>query len=301
MPRGGGFYSSEQANHFRASNARVRIGGVDAAKCGARTRSGGACQLLPVKGSCRCLRHCGPKAAREFRERQKRDYALGRISHEAWERSEARRAANRLRDKWKKDPWAPGATISLGEHETTFLHDSGVGERAAYAPLAPAVLDWLRWRYRRLQIDRKRDDQWMRVLREELPARIEGAGSPTASDNIDLGQCVTGAVPWRGDALTPSPKRQLLDRPKAPARRADRSLRARGRCVPKPTANLQDLGAVYYRHREALAPLMAKCRDEQEQFELIRTLHDMDAAADTATASGVHTRWTGMVTELLAR
>ena len=302
MPIGGGFYSAEQEQNFRAANERVRIGGPDAPQCGARTRTGSACRLLPVKGSKRCLRHCGPKAAREFRERQKRDYGAGRISHDEWERAEAQRSANRLMARWKKDPWAPGATISLGEHETAFLHESGVAVRPAHAPMPAAVLDWLRWQYRRLQIDRKRDEQWAQVLRGQLPTRLAAAGEPPASAIAGLEQEYAAQALWQGGGAQPQfSKRQQLDRPKAPARRAEKPLHGRGRRTPDPNVDAQELGAVFYRYRATLAPLMEKCHDEQEQAALINAMYALDAAAGSAAAPAAHARWTRMVTGLLGR
>ncbi len=98
----------------------------------------------------RCLNHAGPKAANEHHERLWREFQSGKLSPANWHRHEAKRAANRLHDKWKKDPWLPGWTIDLGQAEgemTDSLRDFGVdGDR-----LAPAVVDWLRWRYRRTQ------------------------------------------------------------------------------------------------------------------------------------------------------
>ena len=84
------------------------------------------------------------------RPRLWREFQSGKLSPANWHRHEAKRAANRLHDKWKKDPWLPGWTIDLGQAEgemTDSLRDFGVdGDR-----LAPAVVDWLRWRYRRTQ------------------------------------------------------------------------------------------------------------------------------------------------------
>ncbi len=98
-----GFYTEEHEQNFRVANQRVRRGGANAEICGARTRTGSVCQMAPLKGSRRCLRHAGPKAANEYRERQKEQFLSGRLSWTDWTRAEAKRAANRLREKWKRD------------------------------------------------------------------------------------------------------------------------------------------------------------------------------------------------------
>jgi hypothetical protein len=148
-------------------------GGAFAPTCGARTRSGGTCQNPPIReGKGRCLNHAGPKAANEHHERLWREFQSGKLSPAEWHRREAKRAANRLHDKWKKDPWVPGRTIDLGPAEgdmTDALRDFGVD----MVGLAPAVADWLRWRYRRTQIDRTDAGALERAVRSELPKRVE--------------------------------------------------------------------------------------------------------------------------------
>ena len=69
----------------------------------------------------------------------------------------------------EEEPWRPGQTIDLGAFEERFLIESGSARLGAAVRVPPAVLDWLRWRYRRLKIDRKRDEEWLRVLREDYP------------------------------------------------------------------------------------------------------------------------------------
>lgn len=117
----------------------------------------------------RCLRHAGPKAAAEHRDAQKRAFETGRISAEVWNRAEARRSANRLSRRWKKDQWVSGSTIDLGAHEGPLQEALGGVDSAG---LPPAVLDWLRWRYRRTQIDRQDDTGWHRALRHQ-PRRLQ--------------------------------------------------------------------------------------------------------------------------------
>ena len=170
---------SIQSEAFQDSAKMFQRGGPLAPTCNARTRNGGACANPPIKeGKGRCLSHCGPKAANAFRERQKRRFEAGQVTAEEWNRAEARRAANRLGDAWKKDPWISGRTIDLGENEEAFVEALGGIDMAA---LAPAVADWLRWKYQRLQIDTRNDPKWMDVRLNKLPARIESTGQRPVS------------------------------------------------------------------------------------------------------------------------
>ncbi len=95
------------------------------------------------------------------------------MSAEEWNRAEARRAANRLGDQWKKKPWLPGSTIDLGAHESAFRDALGA---VGVDTLPPAVADWLRWCYRRMQIDRQNEEAWHKALTQDLPRRVADAG-----------------------------------------------------------------------------------------------------------------------------
>lgn len=150
---------------FEDGRSRTRRGGCEAANCGARTRGGGPCRQAPLKGHLRCLRHAGPKAAREFRERQVEAVRRGKLAWSEFQRHEERRARNRLRDAWKKAPWLPGSTIDLGAEEHEFADDvkHWIGDLAT---LPPAVLDRLRWKFRRLAGNSSRDE-WLHFLRGE--------------------------------------------------------------------------------------------------------------------------------------
>lgn len=279
MPNGGRFYSEEQEANFRAANVLHRRGGALEVVCGARTRTGAACQGKPVSGSGRCIKHCGPKAAREFRERQREAYLSGKLSHADWARAEAKREANRLRERWKKDQWGPGATIDLGEHEWIFQQESGLAARSGASPVPPAVLDWLRWRFRRLQIDRKQDRAWLQVLREELPKRLLAAGPATADAIVRQEQERASAVmKWQVADAEPFSKRARLDPPKAPVKVKPRSLRGPGRPRTRPAPDMDpdqqaETGMFVFQHREILARMFERCRaDEQAMIiEALRT------------------------------
>lgn len=133
------FNDETHQTSFEEGRALARRGGPLAPVCGAKTRDGGHCRHAPLVGGARCLRHAGPKAARQYRERQHEAMRAGKISYAEFARSEAKRGANRLRDQWKKDPWVPGSTIDLGEHEMAFQGELQHWNGSCL--LAPAILD----------------------------------------------------------------------------------------------------------------------------------------------------------------
>lgn len=271
-----------------------RRGAATAPICGARLRTGAACPNPPIReGKGRCLSHCGPYAARAFRERQKRRFEAGSISAAEWNRAEARRAANRLGDKWKKDPWVPGSTIDLAEHEAAF--------RAALGGLdvdglAPAVADWLRWRYRRTQIDTKNDKAWMKARTQDLPARIEKAGERPGEGRQKPAR--PGAAPrvWTAAeaASGSSSRRSEPDRPKAPKvdRKKGHARPGRPRTRPVEEDEFEALMNVYRENAAILEPIMAQALGEAKQFAVLRTLRDYLASPGDV---GACQRWLGLV------
>lgn len=267
-----GFYTETQERNFRKANERVRRGGSDAAVCGARTRTGGACQALPVKGSARCIKHCGPKLARAHRERQRQMFLSGKLSAADWQRAEAKRAANRLRETWKRNPWEPGSTIDLGEHEWAFRQDAGL---PSWPTMPPAVLDWLRWKYRRLQIDRKRDTDWMRVLRQELPRRTNAVGPPPEAVIVEAEHEHSSlARSWQASDTAQFSKRTRPDHPAVRAPETRPSLRRRGRPASHVVLTEEeraDLSLFIYQHIDVLGPMFERCREE-ERAEIVSAL-----------------------------
>jgi hypothetical protein len=258
------------------------------------------CRQAPLKGHARCIRHCGPKAAREWRERQRQAFLAGRIASDVWLRAENRRAANRVRERWKKNPWHAGSTIDLGKHEDAFRVASGLASRIEHGdPLPPAVLDWLRWRYRRLQIDRRRDSEWTRVLRDELPRKWQAAGP----DPQSAGQAI------EQDAASPSfewvvpesfgnfSKRRQLDRAKgAGGLRVTRNLRGRGR--PRKHPKVEDTAEMvrfFFEYRETLAPMFLRCTSAEEQDAVVAALRNLIANPGNIAA---HKRWLRVVSAL---
>lgn len=295
----GGFQSEEHEAAFRQGNLLVRRGGPAMAVCGARTRTGAACQQPPLReGAGRCIRHAGPHAARAHRATQLRELASGKLTAEEWNRAEARRAANRLGDLWKKNPWVPGSTIDLGPAEAALRHD--LARRAVDVDaLAPAVADWLRWRYRRTQIDRTNGAAWHVVQRDQLPERIAKAGPRPVAEPAEeprrdsqgrrimtgpkggcwplmrVARTWTVDVDAQGHAPFPS-RRRAADAPRAPKviRGKGFSGRGRPRVAPPDEAEAASLMAIYRDNMAVLAPLLEGCPTEAGRTALLRALRD---------------------------
>jgi hypothetical protein len=285
-----GFVSSEHASSFAAGRQEHHRGGSARRVCGARTRGRGLCQQPPLAGHNRCIRHAGPKAARELRQRQIGDLAAGRISPVDFERYELRRAANRLRDAWKRNPWLSGATIDLGPHEDRFQIESGLSRLGTTIP--PAVLDWLRWRYRRLQIDQQRDAEWSRVVYEEYPRRVRAAGPPPPE--YDTGAAGGVISQWTVDAPMPSTKRARADVLRLPPAAETAALRQRA-IAPD---DEQELVRIAYEQRDVLGPLLGLCRGVIEQRSVIFALKEyLGRPGDLAALKD----WLGVVSNLRAR
>lgn len=276
MPKNSTARSEEHETKFRDGARKHRRGGELALVCGARLRSGGPCQNPPIKeGNGRCLSHAGPHAARAFRERQKRRFEAGSISAAEWNRAEARRAANRLGYLWKKNPWLPGSTIDLAEYEPAFRAALGGMDVDS---LPPAVADWMRWRYRRTQIDTSNDAAWMKARTRDLPTRMEKAARtpPEARGRFLNGATkpkVWTATSEQGEGYS---YRCLPDKPKAPrVKRGKGYVRAgRPRTRPADADEFENLMRVYRENARVLAPIMARTPEETKQILMLRTLRD---------------------------
>lgn len=279
-----------QTEVFQAAAKLFQRGGPLAPACGARTRNGGACTNPPIKESKRrCLSHCGPKAANAYRERQKRRFEAGQISAEEWNRAEARRAANRLGEAWKKDPWVLGRTIDLGEHEAAFVEALGGIDVAA---LSPAVVDWLRWKYQRLQIDTRNDAAWMDVRLNKLPARVESAGKRSEA-TLGSAAGTNGVLgvwqPSKGSSAAPS-RRSLPDHPRAPQppRRSAVARAGRPRVRPASADEQKELLDLYRDYVSVLRPIMELTNGEAKQWAVLRTLR---AYLNSPQDAAAHQRW----------
>ncbi|MBO9398233.1 hypothetical protein J7400_16260 [Shimia sp. R9_2] len=283
-----------QTEIFQAAAKLFQRGGPLAPACGARTRNGGECANPPIKeGKGRCLSHCGPKAAKAFRERQKRRFEAGQVSAEEWNRAEARRTANRLGHAWKKNPWQPGSTIDLGEHEAMFVEALGGIDVAS---LAPAVADWLRWRYQRLQIDTRNDAAWMDVRLNKLPARVERAAQYSEAVVGGAGERHRSRAVWQPSrgASGASARRSLPDRPRIPkpTRRGVVALAGRPRVQPVSADEQQELMDLYRDHVSVLRPIMGLTVGEARQWAVLRTLR---AHLNAPQDAGAHQRWLALV------
>ncbi len=284
-----GLHSDLQRERFLAAAREVRRGGARSKICGARTRGGGTCGQPPLVGGTRCLRHGGPHAARAHRQRQLEAVAKGKLSHEDFARHEARRAVNALRNGWRRHPWTPGQTIDLGEHEDRFQTLSGLARLDT--PVAPSVLDWLRWKYRRLQVDRRRDDEWARVVFDEYPRRVRDAGPPPPT--YDPSQPGLSRPMWTAEPPPHWSRRNRADGPREAA----------GDPVPviRPAEEEHDpaaLAMVAYEQREVLTPLLELCGTAREQKSVIVTLKSyLDRPGDPAAMR----RWLDTVSALRSR
>ncbi len=295
-----GFRSLEHEAAFRDANHLVRRGGQCAAACGARTRTGVACQNAPIReGKGRCLRHAGPKAAREHREHQRRQFFAGKISAAEWNKAEARRAANRLGWEWKKNPWVPGSTIDLAAMEAGFRRSTQAFGVAPDA-LAPAVADWLRWRFKRTQIDRQNERAWIRVLSVDLPDRIRKAGvRPDTYEESRAAAEASQAPAWRLAVSAPESrsKRHGSDLRRAPGVSRGKGYTGPGRppSVPPGDEELGVLMALYRAHRTLVAPLMGRCASEGGRMAVLRALRGYLAAPGERAP---RERWLALVMRL---
>ncbi|MEW9836223.1 hypothetical protein [Mesorhizobium marinum] len=267
-----GFKSDEHRAAFCEARRLTQRGGANALVCGARTRAGAACQNLPIReGKGRCLHHAGPKAAREHRARKREDFLSGKISPAEWQRAEARRAANRLGWEWKRNPWTPGSTIDLGSDEGR-LRGELLARGVDVDALAPAVADWLRWRFRRTQIDRRDEREWMRVLTQRLPARIN-----LTAARLEVAADVSNGRTWTADAAPSAwSKRRRADQPRAPKVERGKGYLQRGRPRTQPPEGNEadELMRVYWANRAVIAPMMAACSREEDKQLVLRVLRD---------------------------
>lgn len=298
MPQRPAFQSDEHENQFREQARHFYFGAPSALTCGARTRVGGACTNPPIKeGKGRCLSHCGPHAARAFRERQKRRFEAGSITATEWNRAEGRRAANRLSDKWKNDPWHPGSTIDLADHEHSFRVALGDIDINA---VPPAVVDWLRWRYRRTQIDKCHYSAWVKARLEDLPARIAQASEKPAQRSMGSTRPEAPSQIWKVGQTGGVSRRSLPDKPKAPPviRGKGYTRPGRPRTRPANTDELEDLQRIYRENATALVPVMERAQGELKQLAALRTLRDYLSNPRNAAA---HRRWMDLVVTTVVR
>ena len=187
-----GFLSEDHKENFQLAGRRVGNGGPDASQCGARTALGAheknrhrkpECDVLGTLGH--IMRGCIGSVNCEI--------SPWAISFDEWHRAEIKRAANRLQDQWKKNPWHPGQTIDLAGYELDFV-DALQTYSLNPDALPPAVVDWLRWKYRRYRIDQDKSQAWTYIIHRDLKARLSKAGPRPASTSGDLIDNMISAV-----------------------------------------------------------------------------------------------------------
>ncbi|MBM1174368.1 hypothetical protein ACFSM9_09795 [Microvirga arabica] len=254
--------NEEHQAAFEAARADHRRGGSLANNCGAKTRGGAACKLPPLKGHSRCLRHAGPKAARQHREYQLKQVALGRLELAIFEAAEQRRAANRQRWLWKKlGPWESGSTISLGVHEDGFTEAlRAMGYRADSLP--PGIADAFRWKYRRFMVDRSQPAEWRKVV-EGLDDHIRAAGE-SPENFIGEGHCTPSFRTPHG--LSPFSRRRILN----PRRSEFAPLPKAGHVNHEalPMEDPYDLNSILIRHRAELTPVLSRCETAEDRLRV---------------------------------
>jgi hypothetical protein len=265
-----GFIDDNHRIAFEAARERVRRGGPEALCCGARLRSGGLCGHPPVSGSKRCRLHCGPVVSRQLRDIEIEQLARGELAHEDFAARDARRAANRTRDRWKRDPWQPGQTLDLGPHEECFVTAMIF---AGHRPerLAPAVLDACRWKWRRFMVDRRNEAAWQAWCSSDLHVRIEGAGPATEGWVPGGVACMVPAFKVIGKPKMGSKRlasdRQRVVQPRAP--KVDRR-RVRALDAPAVAGELAEAALWFAENRNALNAWAAHIKDERSLLVLWR-------------------------------
>jgi hypothetical protein len=283
-----GFLSDAHRAAFEAARDEVRYGGRGQVVCGSRLRGGGACKAPPVSGFSRCIKHGGPPVARAVRNRQLAALARGELDPAAFDRAEARRAANRLQDQWKRNPWLPGQTLNLGTHEAAFV--AALGEAGfCVGQLAPMLLDRARWRFRRLLIDRRRPDDWNAFMvgrfTDLVASTARQPGEATGSSGL-------APAPFQTPSdLSPYSRRRRLDEErlghiKQPAKKT------RPAAVPLPDDAVAE---VLWRHRVELAPVVSLCRSDEDRRWVAATFVKVQRSMGDA---GAHRDWLDLVIAL---
>lgn len=272
----GGFQDEDHRRRFLEAAAKTRFGAAEAPICGAKIRTGGVCKKRPLVGEHRCLRHVGPAGARRYHERLYEALGRGEISPEEWQGREHRRRVNALPRVWAKNPWAPGATLILGDFEERFRADLVLGGINA-EDLSPAAADRARWKWRRLMHDRKRPNEWAAFLTSDLAARIRRDGPrPAVSETEAAIDALFGVVA----APAPFSRRRRADLPRPPV-----AGQKRKRMIRRGESAIDDttLQRVMLEHGRLIMRLVGDAADEKEirwlAGLLARHLDDPDDAA----------------------
>lgn len=259
-----GFLTDEQRAKFVAAGALYRPGGQLALLCGARGRSGNPCRRIALSGEKRCRLHAGPDAHRRHRQRLIEDVAAGHMSAAEFEALEAKRRANTLRRYWHKNPWAPGQTIDLCEHESAFRAALAVLQLNP-ATMPPGLADGARWRFRRTCLDRGSPADWSRFLdsMRNLPEKVRAAGPAPAGGPDGLAAAAVVVPIAVSGAPGPFSKRRRADRDQllgavrpAHAHRAQTRPMASRVKTKTPEEEIYELDTFLNQHWQDLRPLL---------------------------------------------
>ncbi|WP_188529367.1 hypothetical protein [Sinisalibacter lacisalsi] len=165
--------------------------------------------------------------------------------------------------------------------------------------LAPAVADWLRWKFRRYRIDRTDWARWERVLVNDLPCRVEAAGPPPAGcEGPSLGANEAAA---RGAVWTPEDsaddvrsKRHCPDPIKVPPKVRGKGYGRRGRPRTQPAddGELSGLMELYRQNQATVGPMLERCATDGDRLALLRAMRDYLADPNEPRAQA---RWLSMV------
>jgi len=246
---------------------------------------------MPIEGHKRCLKHAGPHAARRFRETQIEALGRGELSWDAFQAHEWRRAANKLQRLWKTSPWIPGETIDLGGHEDRFVADLRLGGFGVDM-LAPAVVDKVRWRWRRFRLDRDDLGGWRAFLTTELPDRIRKAG-PRPVDVPGDAETAVAALFRVEEKLPPGSKRRRPSTPRAPKKAPTRPKRSSA-----PDIDDEALARVLVEHGGMIRRLVGDDADARTTRRLAALLHQLLTLPDDP---GAGEQWRRAVAECAAK
>jgi hypothetical protein len=198
---------------------------------------------------------------------------------------------NRLRWLWKKHgPWVPGVTIDLGEHEATFLNElSALG----WSPdeIAPRIIDRLRWKFRRTMIDRRDAARWHDAV-ADLADQVRAAGP--RPDDQDGFSCPAPAfeTPTR---LSPHSRRRQLDQSPPTPVASGVTPAARAVQVEGHDGSELNLATLLVRHRQELAPILARCESAAERLRVATAFQRLGAEPDSPAA---HRHWISVLQRL---
>lgn len=296
-----GFIDEAHRARFRAGAQNMAFGtGLCRDRCGAKTATNKTCERVPLRGERRCLRHAGPAAAKRFRLRQLDELSAGTLDPAVWHNYERKRAVNRIRSAWRRDPWTPGQTLDLGSEED--------GIRAAlsvfgidWASISPAALDAARWRYRRTHIDRRKPDDWQGFILGNLRDRIDAEGPPPLWHVPGAATPAATASTFKCEPLPPTSKRRKLDfpKPRLPDRaktiHPDHVSKRVMRAISRDPDEVSKLEQIFVEHWPGLRPIAERLGiDFDDQQGLLRLTR---AFAETFLV-GDHSGWVRALTAL---